>query len=214
MPPSRVRACGDARTCGRAVRRWHARGVRPAGASRCDARWRCLRGAWRSLSRMASMNEGFQQVEFRLGPLVGFSFGWDGVCDGLAHGAPVHAMLFGQSQDLLAGRVAAPEFFEQFHFRPPVHPGILSSGAVQVGQIRGAKWAKLEARTHGGSRRFRRRGGTISAPAFPPEGETGKGASNLIAAAGYFFVIGRQIPHCPAVPLSPCPTGKQEFAEK
>ena len=34
------------------------------------------------------------------------------------------------------------------HFAPPVHPGIFSSGAVQGGQIRRSKWAKLEERTH------------------------------------------------------------------
>ena len=57
-------------------------------------------------------------------------------------------MLLRQSHNRLSRRVPARDLFEQFHFLPPVHPGILSSGAVQVGQMRCAKWAKSNARTH------------------------------------------------------------------
>lgn len=66
---------------------------------------------------------------------------------------PVHPMLRRQPFDRLSGRISPPDLFEQFHLVPPVHPGIMPSGPVQVGQIRRSKWAKSDARTHRGLQR-------------------------------------------------------------
>jgi len=94
------------------------------------------------------INVLFHRPQFRLGPVTRFPLGWDRAGQRLAHHPPMHAMLPHQPQNRLARLIFAAQHFEQFHFAPPVHPGILSFWPVQVGQIRCSKWANSDARTH------------------------------------------------------------------
>ena len=54
------------------------------------------------------------------------------------------------------------------------------------GCTRGVSAERFEIPLVGGAARLWRRGGNLPAPAFPPEGETGKGETQFLAAAGYY----------------------------
>jgi hypothetical protein len=66
-------------------------------------------------------------------PIHLLSFRRDRAVDRLPHHSAMHPVLRRQSPNRLSGRVPAPDLFKYFHFLPPVHAGIFSFRAVQVG---------------------------------------------------------------------------------